>query len=668
MVKQNTPTIDHLGESIGTIKAHSMVVLLCAYIMAWIALDDNTLYQRGPGKTFVRVRMAARIAAPYIMLVAVYHIASNKSLRLQDRRDTETTMSAMLDMMNFVILAVLANFVLTTVAYVYAYIWTMEGVGEADEDYNFMDVVDMRKVRLGVRGKACSFSQEEDGFGGFRDYGVLQTTPLGTGTPPLENLAGKMSWYIDAKLSGHEKEGYEDHREKSGYVYNFFGFLGDGLSNLFGSIPLLNSASTMMPLLLGVLSVFKTGGATAVIIPALVKLTVILVVVNSQTSTNLIDVFRDPAKVACVQGVVSLVISAFLFAIPDRVFKITLRNALPKPDVSYDFAYYAPAMDLLREKGGFCTPAAWQGYAQWIWQRGSLPDALARGSDMEKLVKEMEGSRLAWPSAVYRSSIMAAYNKLKSVHIEAKNGSDPGKEFQKPANSVVFNAIKEFEPALRKHALRNTMLRVFYEKPDNFPNKGADVADFKRFQHEYVSRQLRRARDLFSLRNVREHYVDLKKLGLDMESIKIEFPRLVARGETHVPPDLVEDALFAYVQPPQEDRDAAFLDFEAAMIRGQRRVMRVTAFLSNQGTENRYTRGSGVCGAILPGPPAFTEERQYRFNAQSGLFTLLPILNYDQGHESSKSSTWENLYYWWGNKQYVPSGTGRWSDDMGMYV
>ena len=666
MVRQNIPAIHHMEESMGTIKAHSMVVLLCAYIMAWIALDDNTLYQRGPHKTLVRIGMAARIAAPYIVLVVVYHLASNKSLRLQGRRDTETTMSAVLDMANFMILAILANFVLTTIAYVFTYTWTMEGVGEADEDYNMMDVVDMRKVRLGAPGKICSFSQESDGFGGFRDYGTLQTVPLGTGTAPLENIAGKLSWLLDVTLSSYDKESYEDTRKGQNVFKNFFAFLGDTWSWLADTIPGVNSALTLVPTALGILSVFKTGGMTVALMPSLIRMTVFFFIASAHTDTNVINAIRDPSKAACLQGVVARVLSGVLFAVPDRIFKSTLKSALPDPNVSYDFSYYAPAMEFLREKGGFCSPAAWQGYVQWIWARGSLPPALAQGNGMEKLVKEMEESRMAWPSAVYRTSIMAAYNKLKVFHGSRPN---PQLDLQDPEISMVYKFISKFETGARKSMLKLAMTRSFYEDPKNFPDGAAGVRKFKELQHDYVSRQLRRARDLFKLPNVRAHYVDLKKLGLDMENTKIEFPRLVARGETHLSDELIQDALFSYAEPSPEDKDADFLEFEEAMKRGQRRVMRVTTFLANSGTENRISNdGSTVCGTIFPGPPAFTEDRQYRFNGQSGLFTLLPVLSVDQGQEGEKGSIFSTFQYWVGWKRYVPTNSGRWSDDMGMYI
>lgn len=672
MVKQYNPTIDELNY--GTIKSHGMVVLLCAYVMAWIILDDNTLYQRGPQKTLFRITTAARIAAPYVMIVLVYHMSTAVSLRAQGGRQQETAVSALVDMLSLLCLAVLANFVLTTVAYVFTYISTMEGSGEADEDYNLDDVVDMRKVRLGYPGKICSFSQESDGFGAFRDYGTLQTIPLGTGTPPLENLAGKMSWYLDVTLSSYDKESYQDTREGKSVFYNGFAFLGDAFSNLFNSVPGLNTAGALIPTVLGLLSVFKSGGATAALMPALIRLTFMFFVVKAHTDTNVMEAIRDPTKAACAQGIIARVVSAILFAIPDHVFKGVLRPALPKPNVSYDFTYYAPAMEFLREEGGFCDPAAWQGYLQWIWRRGSLPDALAHDDAMDALIKEMEGSSMAWPSAVYRTSIMAAYNKLKIDHIglldENKGRSEPHLAILEARNSMVSKFISAFDPSVRKTMLKTTMTRRFYEDPKNFHNGEADVLKFKEYQSEYVSRQLRRARDLFKLTNVREHYVDLKKLGLDMVDIKIRFPSLVARGGTHLPDELIADALYLYAEPAPGDKDADFLEFEQAMKRGQRRIARIVTFLANDSTQKRISQNmTKVCGSAFPGPPAFTEQKQYRFNNQTGVFTLLPITEYDQAAKGGERSFTENLKYWAGFKSFnADLGSGRWDDDIGMYV
>lgn len=672
MVKRR-PEVGDLD--VASLKVKAVALMLCAYVMAWFVLDDNTLYMRGTYKSLLRVRVATSIAAPYILLMFLLSVVDEIGGGAKN-----DVVQASADWLGFMIRMIIANFVVTTFAYMITYRWTLDGVSEPNEDFNMADVVDMRKVRMAAPNKLCTFSQEADGLGRFRDYGTLQTVPLFTGTPPLENIAGKLSWYVDASVA-YDKETYEDEYTHSWFFGKMFGFLGSLLSTITDLIPGLNEVMAFIPTVVGVSLVTKTGGAAAPFFKYFIYLTLFVMVMSSWSGSNVLEVMANPSKAACLQGAIPRAISTALFAIPDTMFRNTVKSALPPPSVSQDFTYYHDAMNLLKTEGGCCEPVSWDLWLKWIWKRGGIPTP---ANNPEALLDEMKSSTMAWPSTVYRTSIMFAYNRLKADKFGA-NG------FTKPSNSLVFNYLQKYDPSVRKVALTITLTEDFYRTATSF---GDDVEQatkdrdaFKEYQLEYIMNQVKKKHDLFRTATVREKFVEFKKLGMDSASLKKEFPRTKARGDSHLPVQAINDALWVFVDADDQDQDDPVRnEFKKAQRAGQSRMSAITAFLANNGTMNRIDEDyMTACGSLFPGPPAFTEDRQYRFNGQTGLFTLLPVLEKLRGYKGEKSFG-VFMTYWFNNKRYAPrpgkgslrgsdldddgnfKGKSQWSSEVGFYI
>lgn len=648
-----------------TIKVKAVALMLCAYVMAWFVLEDNTLYRRGTYKALLRVRVTTSIAMPYILLMVILEMIDQ--VRNEASNDV---VKGTADWLALMIRLIIGNFVATTIAYVFAYRRSMEGFGEADEDFNMADVLDMRKVRMAKPNKLCTFSQEADGLGRFRDYGTLQTIPLFTGTPPLENIAGKLSWYVDASVA-YDKESYEDGYTNSSLLSKLFGFMWDFASVATDLIPGANAFMSLVPTIFGVFLSAKTGGVALPFLKYFIYMTLFAMVMSSWSGENVLEVLANPSKAACLQGAIPRAISSALFAIPDNMFRNTMKSALPPPNVSYDFTYYHDAMSLLRIEGGCCEPVSWDLWLKWIWKRGGVPTP---ASNPEALLKEMKDSTMAWPSTVYRTSIMYAYNRLKAE----KFGSS---YFVTPGKSLVFNYLQKYNSGVRKMALGITMTEAFFTRPESFDENdvGQGKADrdmFAKFQLEYIMSQVKKKHDLFKTSTVRESFVEFKKLGVDSDALKREFPRTKARGDSHLPVDVINDALWVFVNADDQDPDDEVRnELKKIQRAGQYRMSLITSFLANSGTSNRIDgEYSTACGSLFPGPPAFTEDRQYRFNGQTGLFTLLPVLKQLQGYKGEKTfGTF--MTYWFDNKKYTPTEGGyvwskspEWSSELGFYI
>lgn len=653
-----------------------LMLSLFAYVMAYFVMDDSMRYERGVGRTIPRIKVAVGILSVYVPFLAVYIFSTGSETDSDD-------LDFMTDIAHTVALVVLLNFVLTTAAYVLTWYWTYIDYSEPDENFNMKDVVDMRKVRMSVKhSNPCSMAQFE-GRNEFalRDYGTLQTIPLGTGTQPTENIAGKLSWLLDVTFSARNKEELVFDDSWTGWAWwgvsGFFGTVFAPFKFILQQFPILNGLLALGPTVILAFMVFYLpqikmlsgesglaghfgGPLVAGILLKLVKFAVFMflgfMMTSATTGSDVISTITDIKGASCFGGIIAKFISTFLFAMPDRIFKTAIQSSSPPPNVFPDFSYYSGTMDFLRDNG-FCTPYAWRTYLKYVWSKGELPKPLDDDDKMDELIDEMERSPMAWPSTVARTALMHAYNKKKFFD----NFSSKKEWLNAGRKSVVLRHLNDFAPFYRKQEVLTVLSPDFYKDPYNFRSFSKEdetpedsayrQREFMRWRREYVRNTMEKALDMFSYDNVRTHFVDFKKLGLDSSQLLTGYIAKSGPYNDIVDPLYVERALWAFDKDDENDKETQE-EYRA----GQHRMDSIIPFLSSTGSRSNMRLGidgyngltSGYCESVFPGPPALIEDRQYRLNGYNGLFTLLPVWEGSNKYGSQTTYDYVTGFKWLG--------------------
>lgn len=648
----------------------SMLLLgLVAYVMAYFVMDDPMRYERGVGRTIPRVKVAAGILGVYIPWLFLYVFSDDLTV------DTEG-LAFLGDVAGFTAGMVLLNFVLTTGAYALTWYWSYIDYSEPNESFNMADVVDMRKVKMSVKHSyPCSMAEFEHNEFALRDYGTLQTIPLGTGTPPTENIASKLAWLMDVMVSSSKEDIHYDD-SIGGYIWwGVTGVLGTvaapfkfilqqfptlnallAVSPVFGAAGLVMFAQyfvTVAKLTEGQSDVVDFFGGKVIVNMAkgvfkfFAYLFLGFMFTSATTGSDIITTIFETKNAVCFTGLLMKFLATLFFALPSRMFVVAINSASPGRNVFPDFSYYSGTMTFLRENG-FCTPYAWKTWLAYVWDNGELPVPSDDDEEMDKMIDEMESSPLAWPSTVARTALMHAYNQKKFVDNDESKRAwlDSGNK------SVVLRHVDQFAPVYRKSEVLTVLEPTFYKNPYNFRVFGKDKTvanpndpvslrnqeEFMRFRREYVRDTIEKANGMFSKHNIRKHFVDFKKLGFDSSMLLSGLD--IGEDTGMLDPLFVRDALWAF--DDEDDKDTK-REFAA----GQYRMKSIVPFLSSTGSRNNSRVGiegyngitSGYCNAVFPGPPALVEDRQYRLNGYNGLFTLLPVW---EGHNKYGSkTTWE---------------------------
>lgn len=637
-----------------------------SYTMAYFVMDDAMRYERGVGRTIPRVKVAAGILGVYVPWLAIYTFAS-------DSVTDELGLDILIDIAQTVSFIVLLNFILTTASYVLTWYWTYIDFSKPDEAFDLKDVVDMRKVRMSVKhSNPCSMAEFEGDEFALRDYGTLQTIPLGTGTLPTENVAGKLSWLIDVTFAKNKEELEFGDDTIAGWVWwGFNGLVGTiaaPFKFILQQIPSLNTFVGILPTLFIGFSTyyFKSmesmesgmkyygqsmfGGILRVLLKFTVFMFLGFMMTSATTGSDIVSTITDPKGSACFGGMLGKTMGTLLFAMPDSIFKTAVKSASPKPNVFPDFSYYSDTMTFLR-KNGFCTPYAWRTYLRYVWSKGEIPEPIEDDEEMDKLIDEMEESSLAWPSTVARTALMHAYNKKKFDD----NKGDKKAWLDQGRSSVVLRHINSFAPLYRKSEVSTVLSPEFYKNPQNFREfKGDTSGDqediiaesnqrmFMRYRREYVRDMLKRAINMFSYDNVRKDFVNFKKLGFDSSTLAFGHNSKTGTDDNIVDLMYVRDAIWAFDEEDEEDTKKEFKS-------GQHRMESIIPFLSSTGSRmdsrlgiEGYKGISGeYCGSVFPGPPALVEDRQYRLNGYNGLFTILPV--WEGTNKYGSKTTWEYI-------------------------
>lgn len=675
---------------------------VAAYIMAYFVIDDAVLYQRGGWRTGARIKCAVSIVVAYTPWVAMACLLpSVKGASVKENG----MLSAFCDIGSTFATLVVLNLFATTASYMYTAYMEEYDMSVPDESFNMDDVVDMRKRRINSPlSKPCTLATFEGNESELRDYGTLRTVPMGIGELPDENIAGKLSWYVDTMFARNKEE--LDFNDDNAFLRagkEALGMVGDTVKFLLSQFSFLDAIAKIVPLMFSMYYMsmnallekaamqkslmYSTepgeGAHASVFIKAAGYFALFSFIASAHTGSDTLSQLTNPSNSACFPSIIAKIISGGLFSVPDNIFKKTIRSAAPPPNVYANYEYYDDAMSLLKSSG-FCSPTDWISWCKWVWATGEVELGIEDDKQMDIVIDDMENSPHSWPSAVARNAVMFAYNSTKYDAVVRMGGGNAQKNWLNEGKySLISRYLKAYPYQFRKSVLQMTLRPVFYKASPNFNpsrvtgvqptnesnakidvEKGKDIQEkFMTYRREYVRRTLKKVKDMFMISKIKERFVAFKKLGVDSDLLRalvIENQDEVHLEDFDIASVLHMDDLV--LEPSsmlsQEQRDSV-----ESLKNGQYRMKSIAPFLSPDGSRNHnglgITPNEGYCAAVFPGPPALTEDRQYRFNGQNGLFTLMPV--WDGANKYGSSTSWNYVVgggWWGGSSTYYNPKTG----------
>lgn len=666
----------------------TLFTCVAAYIMAYFILDDAVLYQRGGWRTGARIKAAVSLVVSYLPWIAIATLLPSLNGRTVVN---DGFMSALCDIGSTFGTMVLLNFFCTTLSYIYTAYAEAYDVGIPDESFNMDDVVDMRKRRINAPlRKPCTLATFEGNEEELRDYGTLRTVPLGIGELPDENIAGKLSWYVDTMFARNKEAlDYDKSNAFEKILWGATGMVGDTFKFVLSQFTFLDAIAKILPLMLSLY--FTAANATAEATARSLLFTtekgsgvhsawmfkaagyfvIFSFIASAYTGSDTLSQFTNPSNSACFPSIIAKIVSGALFVVPDNIFKGAIKSASPPPNVYANYEYYDDALSLL-QSNGFCTPTDWLSWCKWVWGTGEVEFAADDDEDMDIIIDDMENSSHSWPSTVARNAIMFAYNSIKYDAIIRMIGGEIGQGhnsqgtkawLQEGRYSLISVYLSSFPYQFRKSVLQMVFRPSFYRSTTNFNpsrvdgktptipqdvlhdvNEGKKIQKkFMMYRREYVRKMLKKTENMFSFSNIKEHFVSFKKLGVDSELLR-DLVISSSAGEKNLESFDVAAVLHMddIVLEPFKNLSAEERATVKSLKNGQYRMRSITPFLSPDGSRNYnglgITPGEGYCASVFPGPPALTEDRQYRFNGQNGLFTLMPI--WDGANKHGSKTSW----------------------------
>ena len=672
---------------------------VAAYIMAYFVIDDAVNYQRGGWRTGARIKCAVSIVVSYTPWIAMACLLpSVKGTGVKNN----AMLSAFCDIGSTFATLVVLNFFATTASYLYTAYMEEYDMSVPNESFNMDDVVDMRKRRINSPlRKPCTLATFEGNEDELRDYGTLRTVPMGIGELPDENIAGKLSWYVDTMFARNKEE--LDFNDDNAFLRagkEALGMVGDTFKFILSQFSFLDAIAKVVPLMLSIYymsmnallqkaamqaamgqgagqsMMYSTepgdGMHASVLIKVAGYFAIFSFIASAHTGSDTLSQFTNPSNSACFPSIIAKIISGGLFSVPDNIFKKTIRSAAPPPNVYANYEYYDDAMSLLKSSG-FCSPTDWISWCKWVWATGEVELGTEDDKQMDIVIDDMETSPHSWPAAVARNAVMFAYNSTKYDAVIRMTGLDgdgfdeyASKEWLKEGKySLISRYLRAYPYQFRKTVLQMVLRPVFYKSRPNFNpsrvtgvqptnesevgidnEKGGEIQEkFMAYRRQYVRKNLEKVKNMFMISKIKEQFVAFKKLGVDSDLLRalvIENQDEVHLEDFDISAVLHMDDL---VLEPSSMLSVEQRDNVEALKNGQYRMKSIAPFLSPDGSRNHnglgITLNKGYCASVFPGPPALTEDRQYRFNGQSGLFTLMPV--WDGANKYGSNTSWYHV-------------------------